>query len=177
MRNPPDRAVAVFRHQQRAVVCNGDTDRPSPHLGIVDHKPGDEILVLAGGDPVLETNANDLVARAPGSVPRAVLGGKAVADMVGGKCIAVVEYEAERSRMGLDQNVGSGNLPLQIGALAGVPWILVAADIEPGPTVECAVAHPGHIIRYQIVSHAVAFVGRAIDIASPGMNGEADAIA
>ena len=33
VRDPPDRAVAVFGHQQRAVMGDGHADRPSPHLG------------------------------------------------------------------------------------------------------------------------------------------------
>src|SRR5450755_3130724 len=69
MRNPPDRAVAVFGHQQRAVMCDGHADRPSPDLGVVDDKAGCEILVFPGGYSILQTNTDDFVARALGSVP------------------------------------------------------------------------------------------------------------
>src|ERR1700730_15413014 len=96
---------------------NGDTDRPCPHLGIVDDKPGDEILVFAGGYPVFETNANDLIAGVFEPVPRAMLGRKTIAGIFGWKRLAVVEGGAQRSQMGPVKNVGGGDLPLPIAGL------------------------------------------------------------
>src|SRR3954453_11489672 len=46
--HPPDRPVAVLRHQQRSVLRHGDTDRPPPYLGIAHHESRDKILILAG---------------------------------------------------------------------------------------------------------------------------------
>ena len=67
--NPPDGAAGVLRDEQCAVMCYGDANGPSPHIGIIDHKPGDEILVFAGGYAVLEANADHLVTGAFGPVP------------------------------------------------------------------------------------------------------------
>ena len=79
--------------------------------------------------------------------------------------------------MRLDQHVGNGDLALEVGACARVPRVLIVADVEPGPAVERALPHPRDVVRHQIVAEAVALVGRAIEIAGRGMNGEADAIA
>src|SRR5579863_8442546 len=65
MRDAPDRAVAVFRDQQRSVARNGHADRASPHFGIIDDKAGHEVLILAGRLAILHANADQLVAGAP----------------------------------------------------------------------------------------------------------------
>src|ERR1700686_4454418 len=85
VRHAPDGAVAVFGNQKRAVMRHGDADGPPPHLGIVDHKSGHEVLIFAGRYAVLEADMDDLVAGAFGPVPRAMLGHKRVAAIVAGK--------------------------------------------------------------------------------------------
>src|SRR4051812_41617067 len=69
VRDPPDRAVAVFGYEQRAVMRHGDADRPPPYFGIADHEASDEILVFARRDSVLETDPDHLVAGAFRPVP------------------------------------------------------------------------------------------------------------
>src|ERR1700687_1696242 len=135
MRNPPDRAVAVFRHQQCTVMRYGYADGPPPYLGIVDDKAGDKILVLAGRHSVLEANPDHLITRAFGPVPRAVLGCEPITAIFQRKCRAVVERQPKRRRMRLNENVGNGYFALQVGTFAGVPRVFVASDIEPGPAV------------------------------------------
>src|SRR6202011_2530138 len=95
----------------------------------------------------------------------------------GRKRNAVVECNTKRRRVRLDQNIGNRGFPLQIRTLAGMPRIFVAANVEPGPAVERTLAHPGDVVRHQLVSHAVTLVGRAIDVAGCGMNRETYAIA
>src|SRR5882672_6942456 len=46
--DPPDRAVAIFGHEQRAVVCHGDAHRAAPDLTVRHHEAGHEVLILAG---------------------------------------------------------------------------------------------------------------------------------
>src|SRR3982074_2018224 len=106
-----------------------------------------------------------------------MLGGKSIAAIFRWKCIPVVEGEPKRSRVRLDQNVGNGGFPLQIRPFADAPRIFVAADIEPRPAVECPFAHTRDVIRHQIVSRAVAFIGRAIQVSVGWMNSETNAIA
>src|SRR6202795_369675 len=176
MRNPPDRAVAVFRYQQGAVMRDGHANGPPPYLGIVDDKAGDKVLVLAGRHSVLEANPDHLVARAFGPVPRAVLGCEPITAIFQWKCSAVVECQPERRRVRLNENVGNGDFALQVRTFAGVPRVWVAADIEPGPAVERPFAHPGNVVRHQIVSHPVTLIGGAIHIAVCGMDGETHTI-
>src|SRR5580704_12872203 len=45
--DPPDRAVAVLGHEERAVIRDRDADRAAPHLRGGDHEAGHEILVFA----------------------------------------------------------------------------------------------------------------------------------
>src|ERR1700686_1141594 len=106
-----------------------------------------------------------------------MLGREAVSMVFRRKRAAVVERQPKGSRVRLDKNVGNGYFPLEIGPFAGVMRILVAADIEPWPAVECAFVHAGDVIRHEIVAQTVAFVGGAIYVAAGGMNGHPDAIA
>src|SRR5260370_1035824 len=46
-RDPPDRAVAVFADQERAVMRHRDADRAAPDAAVVDDETGQEILVFA----------------------------------------------------------------------------------------------------------------------------------
>jgi hypothetical protein len=71
MCDPPDRPVPVFGHQQRA--RRGDCSRQRagpPDLGIVDDKAGHKIVVLTGGNSVLEPKISErLCSRALRPVP------------------------------------------------------------------------------------------------------------
>ena len=142
MADPPDCAIGVLRHQQRAVMGDRNTDRPSPDAGIVDHEARDKVLVFAGGDTVLHANTNDLVAGTFRPVPRAVLRGKAVSGIFRWKLVAVIEGQPERRRMRLKQHVGYRDLALEVGAFAAMLGILIIADIKPRPAIERAFAHP-----------------------------------
>src|SRR6185369_6007846 len=103
--HPPDRAVAILRHQQGSVLRHGYAHRPPPHLRVTHHKPRDEILVLAGRLAVLHPDTDHLVAGALRAVPGAVLGGEGVALVFGWKLRALIEGHAERGRVRLYQHV------------------------------------------------------------------------
>src|SRR6476469_7088659 len=105
-----------------------------------------------------------------------MLGRKSVAGIFGRKGVAGIECETQRRRVRLNENVGHGDFALEIRPLAGVVRIFMVADIEPGPAIKRALTHPGDVIGHQIISQTVALVGRAIEVASLGMNGKADAI-
>src|SRR5581483_7344208 len=105
-----------------------------------------------------------------------MLGGKAIAVIFCRKCIAGVERKPKRGRVRLDQDVGNGDLVLEVGPLTDVMRILVAADIKPWPAVERALLHAGDVVRNEIVAKAVTLVGRAIDVAGGRMNREPHAI-
>src|SRR5437588_6037460 len=79
--------------------------------------------------------------------------------------------------MGLDQHVGDGDLVLEIGPLARMPGIFIAADIKPRPSVECIFADPSHVVGHQIVAEAVALVGGAPWRAALRLDREANTIA
>src|SRR6266436_3077546 len=110
--DPPDRAVAVLRNEERTVMRDGEPNGPSPHLLVADDKPGDEVLIFASGHTIPKTDANDLVAGAFGPVPGAVLGCKTITDIVGRERIALVECQPKRRRVRLDQDIGNGDFSL-----------------------------------------------------------------
>src|SRR5262249_7533272 len=108
---------------------------------------------------------------------RAVQGREYVAAILGGKVLAVVEREAKRSRMRLQQHVGDRDLVLQVGARSDVPGILVGTDVEPWPAIERILADAGHIIAHRVVTEAVAFIGRAPGHVGLRLDRKPDAIA
>src|ERR1700683_2033163 len=79
--------------------------------------------------------------------------------------------------MGLEEQVRNSDLVFEIGTLATMTWILVGADVIPGPSVERAVAHAGDVVGRNVVPEAVALVGRAPHRAVNGFNRHADAVA
>src|ERR1035438_8860657 len=154
-----------------------DADRTAPYFGIVDDKSGDEVLIFPGRHPVLQMDANDLVAGSLGAVPGAVFGCKTIAAIFRGEVAARVERQAERCRMRLKQYIGYRDLVLQIGPLALVPRVFVAADIKPRPSIECIFADTAHEVGHQIITEAVALIGGAPRRAALRLDREADAIA
>jgi hypothetical protein len=54
MCNPPDRSVSVFRHKECTVVCDCHSNGPSPHVRVIDDKPGEKILVFPGRRTVFQ---------------------------------------------------------------------------------------------------------------------------
>ncbi len=56
--DPPQRAIAVFGHEQCAVVRDRDTHGAAPDTLVIHDKAGEKIIVLAGGEAVIETDAD-----------------------------------------------------------------------------------------------------------------------
>src|ERR1700675_3384535 len=83
-------------------------------------------------------------------MPRAVLGGEDITGVFRRELLPGVERDAERSGMGLEQNVGHGDAVLEIGPRAAVPRIFVGADIVPGPAVKRAFSDPGDVVAGDI---------------------------
>src|SRR6266852_2634187 len=105
-----------------------------------------------------------------------MLSGTHVAAVSAAKLPPVVESEAERGRMGLEQDVRHRNLVLEVGSLSLVPRIFVAADVVPRPAIESALANPRDVVGWNIIADCVALVGRAPQVAI-GADREAYAIA
>src|ERR1700722_7388911 len=104
----PDAARAVVGDVEGAVVADGDAYGTAPDLAVGGDEAGEEVLVLAGGLAVLHGDADELVAATVGAVPGAVLGGEAVAVVLGGEARlgGGVEGHAERGHVGLHEDVG-----------------------------------------------------------------------
>src|SRR5258706_1218883 len=102
---PPDLSCAVVADQHRAVGEHEDANGSAPYLAarLVEHPAGEEIVVATGGPAVLHRDADDLVASAQGAVPRSVQGDEEVAAVLGWEHRALVEGDAERSGVSLDQ--------------------------------------------------------------------------
>src|SRR5271165_2014600 len=173
----PDRAAAVFADEERAVPSNGDAHRAGPDISVADHEAGQEILVFAGRLAVVQQSTDYLVPSPLGAVPGAVKGGEDVAAVVGRKLRALVEGHFHRGRMRLHQYVRHSYPAAQSGLLSLMPRIFIGSDIEPRPAIECTLADPGKIVGRKVVAEAVALVDRAPQLAGPGLDRHADAVA
>ena len=67
--------------------------------------------------------------------------------------------------MRLQQHVGDDHRVLQVGVLALVPRILIAADVVPGPAVEAALLDVRDVVGDQVVAQLVALVDRRPQLA------------
>src|SRR6516225_7673816 len=149
----------------------------SPYFGVVDDKPGEKVLILPGRESILQSNPDHLVTGALRSIPGSVLGCKTVPAIFGRKHPATVEHQSQGRRVGLDEDIGGGDLSLQIATLTGVPGVLVVPNVKPRPSIERTLPHPRDVIRDQVVAQTVALVCRAIDVAACWMNGKTHAVA
>src|SRR5579862_5175409 len=61
--------------------------------------------------------------------------------------------------------------------LAGVGGIVIAADVEPGPSIESAALDVGDVVGHQIVAIGVAFVNGRPDFAGVGVDRQAHGVA
>src|ERR1035437_1486772 len=61
--------------------------------------------------------------------------------------------------------------------LALVAWVLVSSHVPPGPTVKTIFRYGGNVVGDEVVAEPVAFVGRAPQFASAGVDGNAHGIA
>ena len=178
----PDGAVAVFGDEEGAVVCDGDADGAAPDAVVGEDEAGEEVFVGAVGDAVDEVDADEFVAGSLGAVPGAVEGGEGVAAVLGGEGggalgVQGVEGHLEGGGVGLDEDVGWGDVGGEVGAFAGVAGVFVGAEVEPGPAVEGVFADAGDVVGGEVVAEAVAFVGGAPEVVGEGVGGHADAVA
>src|SRR5580700_7619669 len=112
------------------------------------------------------------------AVPRAVQGDERVSFPRGRKLIAFVEGEAKWRGVRLQQHVRYGDLALQVGPSAAAgPRVFMIADVIPRPAIEVALLYRGHVVRRQVVTQKIAFVGGAIDRPGTWLHREARAIA
>jgi hypothetical protein len=125
--DPPDPAGAIIGHQQRAVLGYGHACRAAPHVALLGHESHEKVLIFAVRLALLHRHADDFVADAAGTVPRAVLGGKGVVVVSAGKSLAVIERQVDRGRGRLQEHIGNNDLILQFRPLARVPRIWVRA--------------------------------------------------
>src|SRR5260221_12997104 len=123
----------------------------------------------------MQRDADYFVACADGAVPRAVLGGKNVAAIFGGKLRALIKSELERSIVRLEENVGNDGFVFQFRMLAVVARILMGPDGPPGPTVEPAFLNVSDVVGDEIVAQTVALVDGAPEFTSFGADGQAAA--
>src|ERR1700686_4097719 len=113
-------------------------------MAIVDHKAGQEILILAGGPPRLVSRyADHFVSDAHGSIPRTVLRCEDISQIFRRELQALVEGQLKRSVVRLQKTVGTKNFILQLRVLPLMAGFLVAADVPPGPAKKPAVFDVG----------------------------------
>src|SRR6202140_1372132 len=166
-----DDSVAVIAEQQGAVLREGNLDGASPDILMIGDEADHKILVLAGGFAIFEGEADDLVAGPQGAIPRAVQGNEGIAFPACGELTALVEGKPERCGVRLEQHVRDCDLAFEVGTRATTwPFVLVVADVVPGPAVEGSRLDRGHVIRRQVIAEQIAFVGGAEHRAGSGLD-------
>ena len=177
----PDGARTVIGHEQGAVAALRDAYRPAPDLAVGGDEAGEEVLVFAGGVAVVHGEADDFIAGSLRPVPGAVLGGESVTLELSRELGAPVEEHFKRGEVRVQDDVWGDDPGLQLGMLADVAWVLQAAGravkVEPGPAVEAAYLHVGHVVGHQVVAQAVALIGRAPKLAGDGVDGFSHTVA
>jgi hypothetical protein len=76
----------------------------------------------------------------------------------------------------LRQNVGRDDLGVKFGMLADMSRVLMTAHIEPRPAVEPAILKMRNVVRNQVVTQGISFVGGAPESARHKTNGFPNAV-
>src|SRR2546430_1950146 len=156
----PNGVGAVVSDKQRAVGRDSKANRASPHVFVVDDESSHEVLVFAGGmSGLMQGNANKFVAHANRPIPGAVLSSKNFALVFRGELFAIIKGQLKRRVMRMHQDVRSDDFVLQLRMFAFVPRILMTTHVPPWPTVKAAFLDVCDVVRNQVVSQAIAFVG------------------
>ena len=95
--DPPDRIISILANEERAVLRHGESNWTAPNISPGRNESGQKILVNTLWFTAIERDAHHLVARAFGSVPGTVEGGKGVPAIGIGKLFAIVKNHVERS--------------------------------------------------------------------------------
>src|SRR6202044_1015194 len=134
--NAPDGVRSVVGDQQRSVLSHGDADRPSPDVPVVEHKAGQEILVLTARPVCLvHRHADHFISTAYGSIPRTMLRGENVASIFRRELSAFIKRHRELSIVRLQKHVGNNCLVFQLRMLAFVRRVLMSNDGPPGQAI------------------------------------------
>src|SRR5260370_16133324 len=175
--HPPDRIRSVVGDEERAIGGHRYAHRPGPDLAVGRRKAGDKILVGAGGLTVFHGHADDFITRAVRAVPGTVLRCENLALVFGRELIAFVEGDFQRRIVWLQEHVGNNDFIFELGMLAFVARVLVAAGVIPGPSVKAAILNVSYVIRRDVVAERVALVGGTPEVAGFRLDGFANAIA
>jgi hypothetical protein len=76
----------------------------------------------------------------------------------GRKILAFIEHDLEGSRVGLDEHIRNGYAALQVGVLAFMTRIFVAADVKPWPAIEGAFLDISRVIKGSVISEAISLI-------------------
>src|SRR5437867_972976 len=161
--HPPDLSRSIIGYEKGSVAENEHVDRPAPDRPtvLIGHPAGDEVVVAAGGLAVAERDADDLVSGAAHAIPRTMKRDERAAAVLFGKHLALIENDAQRCGMRLDEKGGNDCAGDEIASLTAAARIFMLADVAVRPAVEGTVAHVRHVIRNEIVAKAVALIDRS----------------
>ena len=76
----------------------------------------------------------------------------------GREILAFIEHDLEGSRVGLDKHIRNGYAVLQVGVLAFMARIFVAADVKPWPAIEGAFLDISRVIKGSVISEAISLI-------------------
>src|SRR6478752_1346302 len=77
-----------------------------------------------------------------------------------GKAVAVIKCDLQGRGMRLNENIWNRDLVLEVWPLTLVMGVFIAANVEPGPSVECTFFDMCGVVERCIISDFIAFVDR-----------------
>ena len=141
------------------VPVDCQTDRPSARVIVSVKETGNDILRRAARPSVAEGHEDNFVAVERCSIPASVFADERTVAVLGGKIGACGHGHTQRRHVRAQRVVRYDRRGHQIGPLRFDARIQVLAVIAVGPAIEASVAHRGQVIRNQVGTDFVAFVG------------------
>src|SRR6267154_692395 len=97
---------------------------------------------------------------------------KFIAPILAGKLIAVVKGEAKRRTVRLNQHVWSKHFRTPVGMAVFQARVLMSPHVVPRPAVKAPVLYVRGVIRRQVITKPIPFVGGSPKRAGVRFNGQ-----
>ena len=106
-----------------------------------------------------------------------MFGRKDVAFVFRGKLLRLIKCHFQRSKVRLQEHVGSNDFIFQFRMLALMLGVPGSAHVKPGPAVKASILNMSDVVRNEVVAQRIAFVYRAPEISSLRLNSNTHGIA
>src|SRR5439155_5680190 len=142
-----------------------------------DPEAGHEIFVASVRSAILESHADDLVARRFRAVPRTFERYECIPTIFGWELLAVIEHHIQNGRVRLKQHVRNNGRFYFVRCSICKARLRIGPGISIRPAVEGALLHPREVVGRKIIAKPVAFLNSGVEFSGGGMEGEGGRVA